>query len=60
MTVTMNLPPEVLIKIIKEVRRPLPRPDGKANRADLRQGDLATLMRVSKVGLPNEESIDSH
>lgn len=44
-----QLHPEIWAKIIGHLQRPLPPPTGDNDRADLQQGDLSTVMRVSKV-----------
>jgi hypothetical protein len=54
-----RLPVELMARIIELVQQPLPEVgDPKAERKDLCQNELATLMRVSKVShLPFPSSI---
>lgn len=43
------LPAELWAEVACHLRRPLPRPTGRNEQASIRQGDLASLMQVSKV-----------
>lgn len=44
-----KVPPELWVKIIKELRRPLPPPTGDNERSAIRQPHVAKVMRVCKV-----------
>lgn len=44
------LPSVVWDRIVHHLRRPLPRPTGRNDRSEIRQGELAIMMRVCKVG----------